>query len=112
MKPCVIRIILGELPEGVSGRWIESTVTIHDANTFRFRADLCVRLMDGTFSIERIEQSIAEPFTAECILSMLTYLAHERHMPTETGLVVCAAGDIALSRGEVARLLKPEIRVS
>ena len=110
MDYCIINVIVGKLPDGAPGRWIEATIKLHNEHAFTFQADLCVRQPDGTFSLDRIEQTVRQPFTAECILAMLAYLVAPPHEPTRTGLHVYAKGNIALTNGELSRLLEPEVR--
>lgn len=111
MTQCKIRTILGALPEGHHGQWLEATVSIIEPECFEIRVDLCERCEITCLAMHRVDLDVPQPFTAELVLAVLAYIAKRAFSPTRNGLAIWASGDIELAKGELARLLEPEVRI-
>lgn len=109
MAHFTLMYVLGGLPEGAVGQWIEGEVAITPGK-FALTADVCRFTAIGEFSLYRVEIAADTRFVAPLFLALLSTIAQPPFTPTGAGLRLEASGDPRVTEGEVARLLDPAVR--
>ena len=64
MQQSHLELIVGCRAETRCGQWIESTICLPKEDSFVFRADMCRRDENGSFSLWRLDEMINLSLTA------------------------------------------------
>lgn len=108
MHACQLRFFLGQPQGNDPAQWLEGVFLIRPAE-FSATAEICQREPDETYSQYSVTFKVDQPFSAEAFLDTLDYLSIEPFTPTARDLRLETSGDVTVSKGEIARIVDPNV---